>query len=111
MIRLRTRAGVRRLPRHHSLMIVGDPRIGERCRGTRLMRDAGCGLTMAGMSALRSQTRILSVVALGTALVLAIFSSFVVSVRPSVRAVHGGPRGATWALSGMSLGLAAALLT
>lgn len=55
--------------------------------------------------------RTLFVAASGTLLVLAVFSAFVVTVGASAHALHGGVSGETWALSGMSLGLAAALLT
>lgn len=56
-------------------------------------------------------TRTLSVAASGTLLVLAVFSAFVVTVGDSARSLHAGVAGETWALSGMSLGLATALLT
>jgi MFS family permease len=55
--------------------------------------------------------RTLAVAASGTLLVLAIFSALVVTVGDSARSLHAGVAGQTWALSGMSLGLAAALLT
>ena len=55
--------------------------------------------------------RTLSVAASGTLLVLAVFSAFVINVGDSARSLHAGVAGETWALSGMSLGLAAALLT
>ena len=55
--------------------------------------------------------RALSVAASGTALVMAVFSAFVVNVGDSVRTFHAGVAGEAWGLSGMSLGLAAALLT
>jgi MFS family permease len=51
------------------------------------------------------------VAAAGTLLVLAAFSAVVPDVGESVRALHGGVSGQTWVLSGMSLGLAATLLT
>jgi MFS family permease len=44
-------------------------------------------------------------------LVLAVFSAFVVTVSDSAHALHAGVAGETSALSGMSLGLATALLT
>jgi MFS family permease len=53
----------------------------------------------------------LSIAASGTALVLAVFSAFVVNVGDAVRSFHSGVAGEAWGLSGMSLGLAAALLT
>jgi MFS family permease len=56
-------------------------------------------------------SRTLAIAAFGTALVMAIFSAFVVSVGDSARAFHAGVAGEAWGLSGMSLGLAAALLT
>jgi MFS family permease len=43
--------------------------------------------------------------------VLAIFSAVVPDVRDSIQALHGGLSGQTWVLSGMSMGMAAALLT
>ena len=56
-------------------------------------------------------SRTLSIAASGTALVMAVFSAFVVNVGDSVRTFHAGVAGEAWGLSGMSLGLAAALLT
>ena len=56
-------------------------------------------------------SRTLAVAASGTALVMAVFSAFVVNVGDSVRTLHSGVAGEAWGLSGMSLGLAAALLT
>src|SRR5437763_11190858 len=53
----------------------------------------------------------LAVAASGTVLVMAIFSAFVVTVGDSVRTFHAGIAGEAWGLSGMGLGLAAALLT
>jgi hypothetical protein len=44
-------------------------------------------------------------------LVLAVFSAFVVTIADSALQVGAGPTGEAWALSGMSFGLAAALLT
>jgi MFS family permease len=58
-----------------------------------------------------TQRRTLSVAASGTALVMAVFSAFVVNVRDSVLGLHAGVAGEAWGLSGMSLGLAVALLT
>ena len=55
--------------------------------------------------------RTLSVAASGTLLVLAVFSAFVVTIGDSARSLHAGVAGEAWALSGMSLGLATALLT
>ena len=56
-------------------------------------------------------SRTLSIAASGTALVMAVFSAFVVNVGDSVRTLHAGVASEAWGLSGMSLGLAAALLT
>ena len=42
---------------------------------------------------------------------MAVFAAFVVNVADSVRTFHAGVVGEAWGLSGMSLGLAAALLT
>jgi MFS family permease len=61
------------------------------------------------MSSVASTT--LRVAALGTLLVLAVFSAFVVTVGASSRSLGAGVAGQAWALSGMSLGLATALLT
>src|SRR5246127_595602 len=55
--------------------------------------------------------RTLLIAASGTALVMAVFAAFVVNVGDSVRTFHAGVAGEAWGLSGMSLGLAAALLT
>ncbi|HTP22750.1 MAG TPA: MFS transporter [Solirubrobacteraceae bacterium] len=55
--------------------------------------------------------RTLAVAAFGTLLVLAVFSAVVTTVADSLRSLHGGISGQTWTLSGMSLGLAVALLT
>ena len=55
--------------------------------------------------------RTLIVAAAGTMLVLAVFSAFVVTIGSSGRSLGAGITGETWALSGMSLGLATALLT
>lgn len=51
------------------------------------------------------------VAASGTALVMAIFAGFVVTVADTVHSLHSGVAGEAWGLSGMSLGLAVALLT
>jgi MFS family permease len=53
----------------------------------------------------------LAIAAAGTLLVLAVFSAFVVTVGDSARSLHSGVAGEAWALSGMGLGLATALLT
>jgi MFS family permease len=55
--------------------------------------------------------RTLSTAASATLLVLAVFSAFVITVGDSARSLHAGVGGETWALSGMALGLATALLT
>lgn len=54
--------------------------------------------------------RTLAVAAAGTLLVLAVFSATVVTVGETARSIGAGVSGETWALSGISLGLAAALL-
>jgi MFS family permease len=59
----------------------------------------------------RSPRWTLAVAAFGTLLVLADFSALVTTVGYTGRALGGGSSGQTWALSGMSLGLATALLT
>lgn len=53
----------------------------------------------------------LAVAAFGTLLVLADYSALVTTVGETAHALGGGVSGQTWALSGMSLGLAMALLT
>ena len=63
------------------------------------------------MTSTSSPPRTLSIAAAGTLLVTAIFSAFVVTVSDSARTFHAGVEGEAWALSGMSLGLATALLT
>ena len=55
--------------------------------------------------------RTLWVAAAATLLVLAVFSAVVTTVGDSLRSLHGDVSSQTWTLSGMSLGLAAALLT
>jgi MFS family permease len=55
--------------------------------------------------------RTLIVAASATLVVLAIFSAVPPTVSDTVRALHGGVSSQTWVLSGMSLGLAATLLT
>jgi MFS family permease len=56
-------------------------------------------------------SRTLAVTAAATLLVLASFSVTPATVIDTARSVHAGVAGQTWALSGMSLGLATALLT
>jgi MFS family permease len=58
-----------------------------------------------------SARRTLAVASGGTLLVLAVFSALVVSIADSSRSLHAGIAGQAWALSGMSLGLATALLS
>jgi MFS family permease len=58
-----------------------------------------------------AETRTLAVAAWGTLLVLAVFSAVVTTVGDSAQALNGDVSSQTWALSGMSLGLAVALLT
>jgi MFS family permease len=58
-----------------------------------------------------SSARTLSIAAAGTLLVTAVFSAFVVTLSDSARSFDAGVAGEAWALSGMSLGLATALLT
>ena len=69
----------------------------------------------AGIAHLRTRTagprRTLWVSAAGTLLVLAVFSAVVTSVGASNTALGGTVSDETWTLSGMSLGLAVALLT
>src|ERR1700761_4976589 len=55
--------------------------------------------------------RTLSIAISGTVLVLAVFSAFVVTVSDAGRSLHAGVADEAWMLSGMSLGLATALLT
>lgn len=68
-------------------------------------------MTLAPASPPATPARTLRVAASGTLLVLAVFSAFVVTVGASTRSLGGGIAGQAWSLSGMSLGLAAALLT
>ena len=56
-------------------------------------------------------SRTLWVGASATLLVLAVFSAVVTTVGDSLRTLHGDVSSQTWTLSGMSLGLAVALLT
>lgn len=67
--------------------------------------------TREAQAATASQALTLSVAAAGTLLVLAIFSAVVVTVGDVARSLHAGVESQTWTLSGMSLGLAGALLT
>ncbi len=53
----------------------------------------------------------LVVASAGTALVLLVFANVVVTVTPTIVGLRGGAAGETWALSGMSLGLATMLLS
>jgi MFS family permease len=54
---------------------------------------------------------VLAVASSGTLLVLATFSAYVVAAQASASALQAGPAAKTWALSAMSIGLAAMLLT
>jgi MFS family permease len=74
-------------------------------------RDGAPPARQAPTSSAGRAPRTLSIAASGTALVMAVFSAFVVNVGDSVRALHAGVAGEAWGLSGMSLGLVAALLT
>jgi len=65
---------------------------------------------LAGAST-SNPARTLSIATSGTLLVLAVFSAFVVTIGDSARSLHAGVAAEAWGLSGMSLGLAAALLT
>jgi MFS family permease len=56
-------------------------------------------------------TRTLAIAAYGTLVVLTIFAAVVTTVADSARTLHTTVAGTTWELSGMSLGLAIALLT
>src|ERR1700751_330362 len=58
-----------------------------------------------------AETRTLAVAAWGTLLVLAVFSAVVTTVGESAQSLNGDVSSQTWALSGMSLGLAVSLLT
>jgi MFS family permease len=58
-----------------------------------------------------AEARTLAVAAWGTLLVLAVFSAVVTTVGDSAQSLNGDVSSQTWALSGMSLGLAVALLT
>ncbi len=69
------------------------------------------GRTSAAVARTSSPTRTLAVAAYGTLIVLVTFSAFAATVGDSGRSLHAGVAGQTWALSGMSLGLATALLT
>ena len=64
----------------------------------------------AGPDATAGDERTLAIAASGTLLVLAVFSAVVTTVGDSARSLHAGVAGETWVLSGMSLGLATALL-
>ena len=74
-------------------------------------RDAATAPSRREAGSVGRPSRTLSIAASGTALVMAVFSAFVVNVGDSVRTFHAGVAGEAWGLSGMSLGLAAALLT
>jgi MFS family permease len=67
--------------------------------------------TRLAASTERDARRTLTVAASATLLVLAVFSAAVTTVAQSSHDLHAGVAGETWTLSGMSLGLAIALLT
>ena len=56
------------------------------------------------------RNRALGVIGLATLLVLAVFSMVVTTIAETVRHFHASGSWQTWALGGMSLGLASALL-
>jgi MFS family permease len=66
--------------------------------------------TTGNTGAAPDSSRTLAIAATGTMLVLAVFSAVVTTVGDSARSLHMGIAGETWVLSGMSLGLATALL-
>jgi MFS family permease len=74
-------------------------------------RVASLATNTQGADSASGQARTLYVGALGTLLVLAVFSAFVITASDSVRSLGAGTGGEAWSLSGTSLGLAAALLT
>lgn len=53
----------------------------------------------------------LAIASVGTFLVLVAFTSVLTTIGPTVRALHASAAGRTWIVSGISLGLAAALLS
>jgi len=85
--------------------VEGEPKVDD----LEAVRALVEGVEMSANTITHSRT--LSVAASGTALVMAVFSAFVVNVGDSVRTFHAGVAGEAWGLSGMSLGTAAALLT
>ena len=58
-----------------------------------------------------TQNRTLLIVGLATLVVLAVFSILVATIGPTIEDFHAGASSQTWALGGMSLGMASALLT
>src|ERR1700750_667240 len=58
-----------------------------------------------------SQNRTLLIVGSATLIVLAVFSMVVATIGPTIEDFHASTTGQTWALGGMSLGLASSLLT
>src|SRR5919108_3862658 len=58
-----------------------------------------------------SEAWTLAVTASATLLVVAVFSAGIMTMGETARSLHTGLAGQTWGLSGMSLGLATALLT
>ena len=71
------------------------------------VRSPAAAATLAAAGSART----LAAAAAGTLLVTAVFSAVVTTVADSARSLHAGVAGETWTLSGMSLGLATALLT
>lgn len=69
------------------------------------------GAVANGAARADGATRTLAIGSYGTLLVLTVFAAFAATVGDSAETLHSGVAGTTWALSGMSLGLAAALLT
>ncbi|WP_238009122.1 MFS transporter [Dactylosporangium sp. AC04546] len=67
-------------------------------------------MTDASRSAPRSAGGTLAVAAAGTALVLVAFTAPLATLPATAAAVHAGPGGQAWILSGMSVGCAAGLL-
>src|SRR5262245_22989874 len=81
-----------------------------------LKEMASMRATAAAIPTLRAPTALsqrwtLWVTASATLLVVADFAAGIMTMGETARSVHTGLAGQTWGLSGMSLGLAAALLT
>ncbi len=75
------------------------------------MSTAAIAHVVKARTRLAERNRTLPVAASGTLFVLAVFSAVVTTVGDSLRSLHGDVSSQTWTLSGMSLGLAVALLT